>query len=203
MGLFSKKRKEVKKDSIRLLPELPRLPDFPELNYENEEISKLPKFPSSSFGTKFSQNTIKDAISGGKESDNFPQLDDFPEDFEAPQKPMKRPMPKDFDKRIEKRNISGMTRNSEFEETTHKIPITEFRKERGIAEPVFIRIDKFEEALKIFNDTKKKLSEMEEILKDIKKVKEKEEEELQVWENEIKNLKEKIEKVDREMFSKI
>ena len=88
-----------------------------------------------------------------------------------------------------------------------KKPFTEemdsFKPVKGITEPVFIRIDKFEEALKIFTDAKIKLSSVERILEDIKRVKEKEEKELLAWEDEMKTLKSQIEKIDRDIFSKI
>jgi len=76
---------------------------------------------------------------------------------------------------------------------------------RGVieAEPIFIRIDKFEDAMRIFNDTKRQLSEIESILEHIKRVKEDEEKEIRGWENNLKNMKSQIEKVDRDIFSKI
>ena len=69
--------------------------------------------------------------------------------------------------------------------------------------PVFVRIDKFEDALKVFNDTRKKLTEMEKVLEEIRRIKEKEENELQSWENEINLIKGQIEKIDQDIFSKI
>jgi len=44
---------------------------------------------------------------------------------------------------------------------------------------------------------------MDKLLKNIKKIKEEEELELDFWENEIQKLKGQIEKVDRDIFSKI
>ena len=41
------------------------------------------------------------------------------------------------------------------------------------------------------------------MLRDIRKVREKEEQELSIWEEEIQNLKNQIEKVDQDIFSKI
>jgi len=70
-------------------------------------------------------------------------------------------------------------------------------------EPIFIRIDKFEEAMKIFQKTKKKFREIESMLNEIQKLKEQEEKELKVWEKEIISAKEQIEKIDQEIFSKI
>src|SRR3989344_8191665 len=73
MGLF--KKKEIKKE-FRELPELPRLPELPKLPEEFETtLPQLPRYPKNSLNNKFSQNTIKDAISGKKEemlgSDEF------------------------------------------------------------------------------------------------------------------------------------
>ena len=57
--------------------------------------------------------------------------------------------------------------------------------------------------MRIFNDTKRQLSEIESILGHVKKVKEDEEKEIREWENNLKNMKFQIEKVDRDIFSKI
>jgi hypothetical protein len=74
---------------------------------------------------------------------------------------------------------------------------------RKEAEPVFIRIDRFEEGLRIFGETKKKIAHIEKILGEAKRVREKEGRELQDWENEMRAIKNQIEKIDRDIFSKI
>jgi septal ring factor EnvC (AmiA/AmiB activator) len=71
------------------------------------------------------------------------------------------------------------------------------------AEPVFIRIDKFEESMKIFQDIKSQISEIEELIKNTKETKNKEEEELASWETEIQTIKNQIEKVNQDIFSRI
>ncbi|MEA3414103.1 MAG: hypothetical protein U9Q99_01075 [Nanoarchaeota archaeon] len=71
------------------------------------------------------------------------------------------------------------------------------------SEPIFIRIDKFEESLNIFKKTKDKISEVEELLKQTKKIKEEESQELLSWETEIQKIKTQIEKIDKDIFSKI
>ena len=77
-------------------------------------------------------------------------------------------------------------------------------KQRTIeAEPIFVRIDKFEDSLDIFQKVKQKISEIENTLKDIKNLKEQEEQELTSWEKEIQTVKTQIEKIDNELFSKI
>lgn len=184
MGLF-KKKKEVGEE-IPKLPELPSLPEIPgagkKLEYKRE-ISQLPRYPNSSFGDKFSQNTIKEAVSGGKEGDEDSYANEFdPEKMEMRmmQEPLKRPL-------------------------TREIPLgfKEAAESVRSNEPVFIRIDKFEESLKVFGDTKKQLAEIEKLLAHTKNIKEQEEKELQDWENDLRNIKARIEKVDRDLFSKL
>lgn len=73
MALF-KKRDETKVKDFSKLPELPRLPELPELpenEYPDEndfsgKVPQLPRFPNDSMGRKFSQNTIREAVTGKK-----------------------------------------------------------------------------------------------------------------------------------------
>ena len=71
------------------------------------------------------------------------------------------------------------------------------------AEPVFIRIDKFEESIKIFQEIKSQISDIEKLIKNTKEIKAKEEEELTSWETEIQTVKNQIEKVNQDIFSRI
>lgn len=178
MGWFNKKEK--KQGSISL-PDLPKLPELPSLSKEpklndQQPIPQLPSYPSSSFGEKFSQNAIKDAVSGEEEDDE--------EDFDANESILEKVMP--------------MRKPLVKEETI-------YRNLRGTQkdEPVFVRLDKFEEGLKIFEDTKHKIMELEKMLRDVKSIKEEEEKELQEWGLEIQRLKGQFEKIDRDIFSKI
>ncbi|PIO07868.1 hypothetical protein COU59_02645 [Candidatus Pacearchaeota archaeon CG10_big_fil_rev_8_21_14_0_10_34_12] len=180
MGLFNKK--DVKRPApIPALPELPKLPDFPFLDDDDDRhIHRLPSFPSSSLGTKFSQDTIKGAVTG-EEEEGDSDADDFA--YEDDMRMMQEPLKKSMTQEMPRGFISQkMTRN---------------------AEPVFIRVDKFEDAMKIFNETRKKVGEIEHVLADLKALKEKETHELDSWENEIKSLKDQIEKVNTDIFSKV
>lgn len=183
MGLFKKKEKGV----VPLVSEVPKLPEFPKLpelpgivsnKVLKKSTHKLPSYPSTSLGEKFSQDTIKEAITGEKEDEGFGEDEFAPEEFEERMIP--KPPRKSF--------------RREFGE----IP-----KEAGKAEPIFIRIDKFEVSLKIFENAKKQISEIENMLEDIKKIKEDEDIELTHWEKEIQSVKEQIERIDRDVFSKI
>lgn len=195
MGLFKRKEKKVEKKEVPSLPELPRLPDFPRLEDQDpnlkNSLSQLPRFPSNSFGKKFSRESIKDAVTGKKEGDRGSEIDEF----EMMGK-MKEPL---------KRSVRELPYEDmeEYDEDEESMEMSEARMMRGEAEPVFIRIDKFEEGLRIFEEIKRKITKIEKILGETKRIKEKEEGELQDWENELRTIKNQIEKIDRDIFSKI
>jgi len=183
MGLFKKEKTSEKKEELPPLPELPKLPELAKIGEKglySQSVNQLPKFPNNSLGEKFSQNTIKEAVAGEKEGDRGFDADDFAKETQTMQKPQK----KQFAQEI----------SPGFQEAPTKI-----RK----AEPVFIRLDKFEESLNLFQKAKKQISEIETMLNNIRRLKEQEEKELEFWEKEMQSIKTQIEKVDREIFSKI
>ncbi len=187
MGWFKKKQKKEEKKEVHSLPELPRLPELPKnRQQEIEPIHQLPSFPNDSLGKKFSQNTIKKAITGKKEGEEVFGADEFAQDeMQRMPKPLKKQLTREYpSKKIPKG----------FEEAARKV------KE---AEPIFIRIDKFEESLHLLDKTKNQILEIEKMLRDIKRIKEEEEKELEIWENEVQTAKEQISKVDDNIFSKI
>jgi hypothetical protein len=177
MGLF--KKKEEKKTEILRLPDLPKLPELPdsreEMKDSDELISQLPSFPSGSLGDKFSRYNIKEAITGEKEEEG--DADEFAEEQKM-QKPLTKEIssPKNF--------------YSNFEKTKE-------------AEPIFIRIDNFEQGSQTFEEVKKQILEIEKMFSDLKKVKEDEEKELTSFEDELREIKEKIEKINQNIFSKV
>ncbi len=189
MGLF-KKREEKKKSGESLeLPKLPRLPELPDDSEFEKTPPQLPRYPASSWENKFSQENIKEAVTGKKEemvgTDEFVREQMMPEHLEI--KPSSK---MEFPYKIEKPEKNFELRSWQESKT----------KKMG---QVFIKIDKFEESLKIFELTKNKIAEMERMLEDIKKLKEKEERELSYWMAEIQTIKNQTEKVERDIFSKL
>jgi len=237
MGLRRKNKKSKKSKGVSdyKLPELPELPDFPSVESppgsSSESLPQLPSFPNTSMGQKFSQESIKDAVSGEKkviENDE----DDFtlpglphapPSQGKTMHEPMLKPMVvKSSDEVITKpqvkefhREMGGlpaMTTMSEMMEPeqkpfNHERPNYASSRVRPGAisrnEPVFIRIDKFEESLKVFEKTRTQVKEIEDLVRHAKSLKAKEDEELMKWEEEIQTIKEQIGKVDSDIFSKI
>jgi len=178
MGWFTKKEE---REVVPELPELPRLPDLPPLG-EEEELPQLPSFPSSSIGDRFSRSAIKEAVTGRKEGEEV-EADEF-EEIQMMQRPRKE--------------VS-------FSRDIGEIPGGFMEAARLVkkAEPVFVRIDKFEKALDTFEKSKEKIMSIEKMLREVRRLKEKEEEELSNWEKEIQTTKQQIERVDKELFSKI
>jgi hypothetical protein len=186
MGLFGNKEKKSEAE-IPALPRLPRLPDFPMEPMEDRMIHQLPSFPSNSIGKRFSQDSIKDAVSGEK-ADFY--ADDFSDGGRRMMRePLRKPLTEEVEDEIEE----------EFPERMEK-PRETFRQE---LEPVFVRIDRFEEGLKLFETIKNQISGIEKVLEETKRLKEKEGAELLSWENELKKMKGEIEKIGRDIFSKI
>ena len=192
MGLFSKKND--KQSNIPKLPELPSLPslpnlpgNFPSIDEDENDVHELPSFPTSTMGDKFSRDSIKSAVSGDDEEENEPKITrqelipNAPKSAFTPQKPM---------------STEKMPKMATMKKMVSKEPVHE-------TGPVFIRIDRFEEALHVFKDTREKINEIEKILEETKTLKAKEEEELSNWESEIQTMKQKIEKVDNDIFSKV
>lgn len=182
MGLFNKKEKKGERKEIPKLPELPRLPELPEIKESSgDKLPQLPQFPNDSLGDKFSQDTIKEAVTGKKEDNGV-----------------------GADESAEERKMQKMREPHVREVGGKKEPPTKFvRQKTKEAEPIFIRIDRFEEGAHTFEEVKRKTSEIEKMFNDIKKVKENEEKELEFLENEIKNVKEKIEQIDSNIFSQV
>ena len=187
MGWFKKNKEGKEQDDIPSLPELPRLPELPGMNsFESfnssqMQIPQLPSYPKSSFGEKFSQSAIKDAVSGEEEDEEELELEDLEETAPVLQK---------------KSSVKEMNKE---ELITRKI----LEKRSTGREPVFVRLDKFEDSMKLFDEAKNKIMEMEKMLRENKRVKEAEEKELQEWESEIQGIKGQFEKIDRDIFSKV
>ena len=207
MGFFNKKKKEEKRrEDFPALPELPKLPELTPLENESKRIHQLPSFPSNSYGKKFSQDTIKEAVAGGKGDDYGFDADEFPDEDEIRmmQEPIQSPRTKEeFSGNYEMEMMQESIQSPRTKELSEKGSTPYEYKERGIMEPVFIRIDKFEEVLKIINESKKKISDIDKNLEEVKKLREKEEKEIQAWENELRIMKGQIMKIDRDIFSKL
>lgn len=70
-------------------------------------------------------------------------------------------------------------------------------------QPIFVKIDKYRDAVMNLEMIKKKLQETSNLLEKIKETRAKEEEELNIWVEEINTIKEKVETIDKKLFGSI
>ena len=215
MGLFSREKKEEKKEeAIPSLPELPKLPSISNMGESTGELPQLPNFSKTILGEKFSKNVIKKAVNGKKEEGREISEDDFSKKkgqmiLESPQRQPSYESPGKFTRREIQEEFEDTGRRSQSYDPQRRIinrEIPEGFEEAGRrikdAEPIFVRIDKFEESRRIFERTKEQIYEIERELNKIKSIKQEEDKELASWEQEILNIKEKISKVEKDIFSK-
>jgi len=127
MGWFGKK--EGKREGISL-PELPKIPELPSLgksrDFDRITLPNLPSYPNSSFGKKFSQNAIKDAVSGEEEDEIEEDFDEneFPEKEETPKSVpgfvKKQTMPEEYTSRVSANSFKNWLQANIFMQTKLK-----------------------------------------------------------------------------------
>lgn len=66
--------------------------------------------------------------------------------------------------------------------------------------PLFIKIDKYKESVKTMDSIKVKLEEAQELIKNLTKLREQEEKELQEWQSSLDDVRQKLMKVDKNLF---
>jgi hypothetical protein len=202
MGLFGKKEKE----EIPSLPELPEtnelvlpskddLPDVPP-GLPEIETSNLPGLPTIEVN-EMPQQQIKNAISSPGElaipNSQVPAIS-------APPQAMQKSK-FEITKSPQQMKNQSLPRTIEIEPGK---PMRNFeRPATQKAEPVYIRLDKFEVTVSVFEEIKNKITEIEESLIKTKEIKQKEEEELIEWEREIQMIKTKIDSIDKNIFNKL
>lgn len=200
---------------------VPQLPSFP-----NSSIGK--KFSQNTIkdAVKGKEPVAQEMhVPEGRKGGGFSQADDFAESImqTMPKKPKKQKFRKpvatkeveeefDFPSTEEIEEPEEEFDMEDLELEPQKTPDFDFEPSsaEGYAkpgamkkEPVFIRIDKFEEALKTFEKTKKEIAEIEKVLTDIAQVREDEDKELENWQNDLVKIKDQVAKVDQDIFSRI
>lgn len=68
---------------------------------------------------------------------------------------------------------------------------------------IFVRMDKFEEARRDFDEIKRKVKEIEQVLGKVKEMKSKEDNEISDWTSGLEKIKSKISGIDENFFNKI
>jgi hypothetical protein len=175
MGFFNKKEERKELPELPGMSKLPELPPLPSLA-PRSEINPLPAFSRNEFSSSsdIGMQAIKTTIREGSERG-----------LEY--------MPKDEDD--DRRRVI---------EVSDKETIRAAMAPRTVSkEPVFIKIDKFKEAVEKFREIKEKVTDIEDSLKKLKEVKDKEDLELKAWDQEMQLIRQKVEIIDNSLFNKI
>lgn len=171
----------------------PKMPLFKkkkeELPAEKFELPELPAFSE--------MQQIKEAIKPMEQS--FPQQ--MPQTFPFIQSPIRKEIERPTGFESESRVLT-----QEISEPIHVETETvgyRARSSEKVKEPIFVKIDKFKDALTNFELIKEKLVEVDNLLKKIKETRTQEQQEFDTWEKEIGDIKTKIESIDAKLFGKI
>jgi hypothetical protein len=177
---------------------------------EDDEISDrhaLPSFPDSPIKKGFSQTAIKDAINPPMDNEEETANAKSPEYFktteftELPEKPIQRQMPKPFPMQ----SIKPLPPIRQMQ-AQMPMPITQMpkpQKPENKRSDIFIKIDRFYSAKRALDSTKLKLNEIDDMLKKIREVKLREDQELVFWEKEVSSLKSRIKEITENIFEKV
>ncbi|MEK6936410.1 MAG: hypothetical protein AABW67_06500 [Nanoarchaeota archaeon] len=193
MGLFSKK-----KNNTEEIPSLPKLPELPmeSLNLPDTPpgLPNIETYPLNSFLNNKPENNFTQAV---KQEVNDPNNEYSHSFFEKQTKQLNAYNPEDINRSIntERRTIElPEFNNSRFNNSNKTIKQ---------AEPIYVRLDKFEITVETFRDIKNKIIEIEDLLERTKKIKQDEEKELDSWEREIQMIKSRLDLIDKSIFNKL
>ncbi len=180
---WEKRKKEVTLPDLPISPESRLPPRFDSSRIPDEldeaEVHELPSFPDSPMQQGFSQSAIKEAVTNEDADETFPEL--------------KRP----------NREISSSGyKVVEMSDWSKPLPLRPSPPSVKENKPIFVRIDKFQLARASLETVKLKLGEIESLLKQIRDVKAKEDQELSSWETELENIKSRIQSITSDIFDK-
>lgn len=148
---------------------------LPTLPFSQEkDMHALPSFPDSPMKKGFSQSAIKDAIDDNSEMDEEMEESRSREIDWAPKITQMPPMQ------------SQLTPKRMME-----------------AKPVYVRLDKFQAAKRTIDEIRSMLEETEMILKKVRDVKVREEQELAAWEKEMQVMRARINNVSTDIFERL
>ncbi|HLD98056.1 MAG TPA: hypothetical protein VI815_01905 [Candidatus Nanoarchaeia archaeon] len=228
MGFFNKNKNKKSQGYNEELPEsieLPNLPALPPLQQnfrynetENEsqipqKPSMLPSFPASKSGDNFSQNIVKETVS---ESDynqdsqayneyDIPEANKYPPIMQKPRameydnfSQQKRPSTFEMSENPKLKKL-GKQKEVYYQDTQMNVQQRQIKQK----EPLFVKLDKVENTISALNEIKLRMSEIDSLLRNLKEIKMKEDQELREWERELETVKTRLDQIDKDLFKDI
>ena len=229
MGWFGKKN--GKKKEVPSLPSFPQLPELPKLPDKRadggDDFRGLPDV-SAYNDDKFSDNSdgVKRAVSGEMENEDFGNFSDDENSFgdnlqgtypdetgnEGPMQAQSLPpasmskesAPEDFNSSPPfSRPYNDADTGQNSGRGSSPMPPVPVHENGPVKEPIFVRIDRFREGLESFRKIKSQVHKIEKMLSNTKEIKKQEQKEMESWDEQLKSIKERLEGLDREIFSKV
>jgi hypothetical protein len=203
------------------------LPDLPpvesafhggEDSSEDREEHSLPSFPDSQSGNRFSEAAIKEAVDPeefidssdrGNKNVKIVEMEEWsPSDFDekdASVGPPKKAEPKEVSMIQEDGEDEAMRPSQRIApppelNTGYDVSI---KAKGGGKSDVFVKIDKFHSARRALKGANDSLKEISELMKKIREMKLREEQELAAWEKDVANVKARIRDVTENIFEKV
>jgi len=206
-----------KKEDKKALPDLPPL-KFPRVRedvgerFEHDEVGRsfddetekheLPSFPDNLNDKGFSQAAIKGAVSEPLGTGGVPEARPEQDKFKIVEMEEWKP------ESGGEENVGGMPEPPQEEERIPEAPDRLERREvkDSIAEKnkdIFVKLDKFYSARKALVDVQENLEDVDSLLKKIREIKMREEQELTGWEKDLEHVKARLNDVTVNLFEKV
>ena len=201
-----------KKEDKKSLPDLPpyqRPIPFPKMEDESlddeysAEKHELPSFPDSLNNKGFSQAAIKDAVSDDEENNEgiFPnaaenqfksaEMEEWTPSIEHSAPSMSGPL-----------GARGGMGNARLGEPS-SLNFGRLKEETRKNTDIFVKLDKFYSARKALIDAQQKMEDINELLRRIREMKMREEQELGAWEKEMMSIKSRLNDITVNLFEKV
>ncbi len=190
-----------------LFSEMPRpRPTFPEPE-ENEsfEPDTLPSFPDAPTHNKFTEAIIKN-IETNKKPKQEEAIPPPPDNNETPEKTKVIEMEEWYPAPNLSRSPSTRIPSNEQSNQSVSSDITRIQETNMPPfqqSDVYIRLEKFRSARRALSDARSKLEEIDVLMKKIREVKIREEQELAAWERELVQIKARIDDINTNIFEKV
>ena len=216
MGWFSKKQaKEKETPNLPPFPKLPELPKLPGDEPDNaDNFQGLPYTSDNYSEDGFSNDRIKGDISGRRENEDFGDFSNEP--IDEPENNMQSNDNKGVNNIQQIQTLPSMLPSKEMaqDNPNPSAPASEnktpgenrtvlIQENNTVKEPIFVRIDKFKESLDGFRKIKTEVYKIDKMLNNAKEIRKQEQKEMESWDEQLKSVKDRLEEIGKDIFSKI
>ncbi|MBU2497003.1 MAG: hypothetical protein KJ767_03010 [Nanoarchaeota archaeon] len=191
MPLFKRKKQKYPAEEFSL----PEPPEFDE--NEMAEDENLPELPDLPLLEKGDNSRIKKEFS--RKPMTMPEIPEMTEEDEFMDEDFEQ-MPK-MPSRLPKSRMRMPMQMPEIEAREFDVEREPRRRFMPIEKPIFIKLEKYKDSVESLGEIKTRLKRASSFLQKIKEIRQREDEELAGWQRDLEDLKSKLEKIDKNLFS--